>query len=212
MFLDVLPFALTLAMAGQAAPPPQAPPAPVVPAQTIAAPAQTVRPPATPPKTYKEDAVAKTQIADAITAAATDDIRVLINWGANDDERCKAFIAAQRSREVAGTFFSDEYKQAYVDVGHLDKNLDVAKMYGVKLEAGALPALTVLDQNGKVLANISSRDLASADATGFDAKKISAFLTTYKAPAPDAIAPFEAAVKQAKRDGKTVMVWFSAPW
>jgi len=198
MVLQLLP--VLLAMAGQTAlPPQQTPPPPVV------------RP---APKLYSEDADAKAAVAAAIKAADTDDIRVLINWGANDDPRCAEFAVAQRAREVNATysFFSDEYKVANVDVGHLDKNLDLAKSYGVTLEAGSLPMLTVLDDQGQVLANISSKALAAAGATGFDSAKIAAFLTQYKAPAPDAIAPFEAAVKQAKREGKTLFVWFSAPW
>lgn len=207
MVLHVLPFVVT--MIGQVAPPP---PPQTAPAQVVVAPAQVARPPATPPKTYNETADAKTLIAAAVKASATDDIRVLINWGANDDDRSKAFVAAQRARDVSPRFFLDEYKVAYVDVGHLDKNLDVARQYGAVLEHGALPALTVLDQTGKVLANISSRDLASEDGGGFDSKLISSFLTKYQAPAPDAVASFEAAVQQAKRDGKTVFVWFSAPW
>lgn len=208
MVLHLLP--VMFALAGQTAPPPP-PPVRTVPAQTIAAPAQTPRP---APKLYNETANAKDAIDAAVKAAGTDDIRVLINWGANDDARCAAYATAQRAREVNATFsfFSDEYKPVYVDVGKADKNVDLAGTYGVKLDASALPALTVLDQKGKVVANISSRDLAGADGAGFDAKKIAAFLTQYKAPASDAIAPFEAAVKQAKQEGKTLFVWFSAPW
>jgi hypothetical protein len=209
MVLQLLP--VVIALAGQTAPPPPPPPARTVPAQTIAAPAQTPRP---APKLYNETADARAAIDAAVKAADTDDIRVLINWGANDDPKCNEFATAQRAKEVNATysFFSDEYKVANVDVGHLDKNLDVARAYGVKLEAGSLPMLTVLDDKGKVLANISSKQLAAAGGTGFDPKKIEAFLTQHKAPAPDAIAPFEAAVKQAKREGKTLFVWFSAPW
>lgn len=209
MVLQLLP--VVLAMTVQAAPPPQTPPVRTVPAQTIAAPAQTPRP---VPKLYNETANAKDAIDAAVKAADTDDVRVLINWGANDDARSTAYATAQRAREVNATFnfFSDEYKPVYVDVGKADKNVDLAKAYGVTLDAAALPALTVLDQKGKVVANISSRDLAAADGTGFDSKKIAAFLTQHKAPAPDAIAPFDAAVKQAKQEGKTLFVWFSAPW
>jgi hypothetical protein len=213
MFLGVIP--VVIALTGQAAPPPQTPPPPpparVVPAQTVGAPAQTPRP---VPKLYNETANAREAIAAAVKAADTDDIRVLINWGANDNARCTAFTVAQRAKEVNATysFFSDEYKVAYVDVGRGDKNLDVAKAYGVTIDAEVLPALTVLDDKGKVLANISSRELNADNDEGFDAKKIAAFLTQHKAPAPDAIAPFEAAVKQAKQEGKTLFVWFSAPW
>jgi hypothetical protein len=212
MILRLLP--VVLAMAVQASPPPQTtppPPARVVPAQPVAAAGQTPRP---APKLYNETANAKDAIDGAVKAADTDDIRVLINWGANDNPRCAAYATAQRAKETNATFswFSDEYKPVYVDVGNADKNLDLAKAYGVKLDADTLPALTVLDQKGKVVANVSSKDLAAAEGAGFDPKKIAAFLTQYKAPAPDAIAPFEAAVKQAKREGKTLFVWFSAPW
>ncbi len=205
MVLQMLP--VLIAMAGQTAPPPPPPPVRTVPAQTIAAPAQTPRP---APKLYNEAADAKAAIETAVKAADTDDIRVLIKWGANDNARCTAYAT---TRPLATfSWFSDEYKLVRVDVGKADKNLDLARAYGAKLDPDALPALTVLDQKGKVVANISSRDLAAAGETGFDPKKITAFLTQYKAPAPDAIAPFEAAVKQAKQEGKTLFVWFSAPW
>lgn len=209
MFLRLVP--VVVMAFGQVTPPPQAVrPAVMAPAQV--APAQAAKPPAAPPKIYDEQADAKTLIATAVKSAATDGIRVLINWGANDDERSKAYIAAQRSRDVKSTFFSDEYRQVYIDVGRLDKNLDVARQYGAVLRPGKLPALTVLDDRGKVLTSISSLDLAAADGVAFDTTKISTFLSAHQAPAPDAVAPFEAAVKQAKRDGKTVFVWFSAPW
>jgi hypothetical protein len=209
MILQLLP--ILAVMAGQAPPPQTPPPVRTVPAQTVTAPAQSPRP---APKLYNETANAKELIETAVKAADTDDIRVLVSWGANDDPASTAFATVLRGREVSATyrFFSDEYKVAYVDVGHLDKNLDVARTYGVTLEAGALPVLTVLDQRGKVLASASAREFSAAESSGYDAAKIAAFLTTHKAPAPDAIAPFEAAVKQARQQGKTLFVWFSAPW
>ena len=78
---------LLVLLGGQGVPPAQVVPHPVV------APAQTPRP---VPKPYNETAVAKDAIDAAVKAADTDDIRVLINWGANDDARCAAF--ARRSR------------------------------------------------------------------------------------------------------------------
>jgi hypothetical protein len=110
-------------------------------------------------------------------------------------------------------YLSDEYRAVNVNVGHLDQNLDLAKSYGVTLKADGLPSLTVLDTSGKILANTDAAALRpDADPTGIDPAKLAAFLKSYKAPAPDAVAPFEAALKQAKQEGKTVFVWFSAPW
>jgi len=197
-----------IALAGQAAPPPtQTAPPTVRPATVQTTPAQTPRP---VPKQYDEAATAQAVIAKAVEAANTDDIRALILWGANDNPRVQAFDVARRT--VPGTFFSVEYKIGFVDVGKADRNVDVAKSYGVTLSADALPFLTVLDQKGKVVANISSRELAADTGTGFDTKKVAAFLAMHQAPAPDAIKPFEAAVVQAKKEGKTLFVWYSAPW
>jgi thioredoxin 1 len=203
MVLHLLP--LVVMMSGQSPPPPpqEVKPAIVLPAK----PAQAPR------KVYNETADAKAQIADAVKAAAGDEIRVLVNWGANDDERCAKFPALQRAPEMTATRFSDEYKLVYVDVGHLDKNLDVAQAYGANLTAGALPHFTILDQNGKVLANASATDLAvTADPAALDAAKMASFLTGHQAPAPEADGPFKAALSQARKEGKDVFLWFTAPW
>jgi hypothetical protein len=204
MVLHVLP--LVLAMSG---PSPSPPPQEVKPAIVLPRPAQAPR------KIYNETADAKTQIATAVKAAAEDGIRVLINWGANDDERCAKFPALQRAPEMTGGtgLFRDEYKVVSVDVGHLDKNLDVAQAYGAKLTAGALPHFTVLDQNGKVLANAPATDLTLAtDPAALDPGKVAALLTKHQAPAPEADGPFKAALSQARKEGKDVFLWFTAPW
>jgi len=201
MFLPVLP--VVLAMVGQAAPPGIPPPAPSVPAQVVQRPAS---------KPYNESADAQKLIDDAVKAAATDGIRVLVNWGANDDDGSMRFAKARTGREMS-TFWSDEYKVANIDVGHLDKNLDIANTFGVTLTAGDLPVLAVLDATGQVLARTSAAALKSdADTAAFDPAKIAAFLRAHQAPEPDANRLFEEAVRQAKRNGKTAFVWFSAPW
>jgi hypothetical protein len=208
MILSFLP--LVLAMSGQAPPPQQAPPQP--PQQSVPA-TPVTRPAQAPRKIYNETADAKAQVATAIAGAEESDIRVLINWGANDDERCTRFSQTQRAPEIAGPrFFSDEYKVVYVDVGHGDKNMDVAAAYGAKPAAGALPYLTVLDKAGKVLAGAPSSDMTGDDPAAFDPKKVAAFLAKYQAPAPDADPPFRAALSQAKKDGRYVFLWFTAPW
>ena len=209
MVLHLLP--LVLAMSGQAPPPQQAPPPP--PQQSVPAATVAPRPPQAPRKIYTETADAKAQIATAIAGAAESDIRVLINWGANDDERSTKFTQVQRAPEIATPrFFSDEYKLVYVDIGRLDKNMDVAAAYGATPAAGALPYFTILDAHGKVLANAAATELAGNDPATVDPTKFAAFLTKHQAPAPDADPPFRAALSQAKKDGKYVFLWFTAPW
>jgi hypothetical protein len=209
MVLHLLP--LVLAMSSQAPPPQQAPPSP--PQQSV--PTATVAPgsPRAPRKIYNETADARALIATAIAGAEESDIRVLINWGANDDERCTTLTQVQRSPEISTPrFFSDEYKLVSVDVGHLDKNMDVAATYAAKPAAGALPYFTILDAHGKVLANASAKEMAGDDPATIDPKKVAAFLEKHQAPAPEADPPFRAALSQAKKDGKYVFLWFSAPW
>jgi hypothetical protein len=203
MLLHVLP--LVLAMSGQAPPQQAPPPQQVRPAIAVARQA--------PRKIYNETADAKAQIETALKGAAEDDIRVLINWGANDDENCSKFQTAMRAEREASTKLSNEYKVVAVDVGHLDKNQDLAHTYGAALAPGALPYLTVLDKAGKVIAAHAARDFNSDDdPAAFDSKKILAFLTEHQVPSPDARPLLDAAVGRAKREDKHVFVWFSAPW
>jgi len=182
---------------------------------------QTAPPPATaaqpqqpaPPPLYNPSADAKAQIAAALKSAKEDGIRVLVTWGANDNDLSKAFAAARRNRDLA-MFFADEYKVVNVDVGNLDKNLDLAQAYGVTLTAGSLPALAVLDADGNVLARTTGGAfLAEADPAVFDVPNVAAFFKKHQAPpAPDAEPLLEAALKQANAEGKSLFVWFSAPW
>ncbi len=155
------------------------------------------------------------RMARALELADVDDIRVLINWGTDSCEPCRKFAEVSKSAEVRKTRFdSVEYHVVNVDVGsHLDKNLDLARKYGVTLKKESLPILTVLDEQGKVLTHASAPDFVAPGKPGeFDPAKVAAFFTLHQASAPDAVAPFDAAVKRAKTEGKLVFVWFSAPW
>jgi hypothetical protein len=203
MLVHVLPLVLTLAAQVTAQPPPKpAPPAP----------APVVRQAVTRPPIYPADI--KDRMARALELADADDTRVLINWGSNDCDSCRRFTETTRLPEVRQTRFeSVEYHLVNVDVGRLDKNLNLAKQYGVTLKEALLPMLTVLDQHGTVIAQASAPDFISPGKPDvFDPARVAAFFTLHQAPAPDAIAPFEAGLKRAKAEGKLVFVWFSAPW
>jgi thioredoxin-related protein len=199
-------LSLLMAMSGQAAPLPQQPPPSV-------APAIVQKAPPAPRKLYNETADAKAQIAAALKSAAEDDIRVLVNWGANDAALCATFPQVQRAPEVSRKF-ADHYKLVYVDVGRLDNNVELAKSLGATLTAGSLPHFTVLDAKGAALAQVPGSDLVTGtDPAALDANKVAAFLTKYQAPAPpDALPAFAAALARAKRENKQVFLWFAAPW
>jgi hypothetical protein len=206
MLARVLPFALiVLSVGGQTTGQPPPKPTPTFPAPVVT---QTIK----RPPLYMADV--KERMAKALELADVDDIRVLINWGTDSCQLCRTFAETTRLPEVLKTrFSSDEYHVVNVDVGNLDKNLDLAKQYGVTLKKELLPMLTVLDEHGKVLTQASAPDfLAASKPDAFDPAKVAAFFTLHQAPAPDAVAPFDAALKRAKTEGKLVFVWFSAPW
>jgi hypothetical protein len=166
-----------------------------------------------PPPIYSPDADPIAQITTALKYAKEDGIRVLLNFGSNGDESSKAFATARRSRDLA-RFFADEYRVVNVDVGALDRNLHVAQAYGLTLQAGGLPAVAVLDAEGNVLARAAGPAFRSEmDPAAHDPARIAEFLRTHKAPPPpDAEPVYDAALAQAKREGKALFVWFSAPW
>ena len=84
----------------------------------------------------------------------------------------------------------------------------------MKLAAGSLPAFTVLDgSRARPSAAPSAADFAGADPSSLDPKKVAAFLSAHQAPPPPDPEPqLTAALGQAKKDGKYVFLWFSAPW
>jgi hypothetical protein len=163
---------------------------------------------------FDEAVDAKAAIKAAVDEAASDGIRVLVTWGANDNPGSRLFLDSKKDPAIAEQpFFRDEYKSVNVNVGHLNRNTDLAKSYGAKLKADALPALTVLDAAGAVVANTNAPALRpKANPAGIDPAKVAAFLKTHQAPAPNASALFETALNQAKNENKMVFAWFSAPW
>jgi hypothetical protein len=163
---------------------------------------------------FDEMADAKAAIKTAVDEAAIDSIRVLVTWGANDNSGSKLFLESRKAPAIIEpNFFRNEYKTVNVNVGHLDRNMDLAKSYGAQLKADALPALTVLDAAGTVVSNTNASTLRpEKDPAGINPVKVAAFLKLHQAPVPNAAALFEAALNQAKNEGKMVFSWFSAPW
>jgi hypothetical protein len=87
-----------------------------------------------------------------------------------------------------------------VDVGNLDRNLDIAEKYGVTLKVGALPALAVLDAGGKILARtIGGTFLAEADPAAYDVAKLAEFFTKPGAALRPMLNSVSAALQQAER-------------
>lgn len=98
---------------------------------------------------YPASADAKREIAEAIREATAKHKRVLIVFGGNWCYDCHVLEEAFHSEEISPTM-EKSFEVVHVDIGKMDKNLDIAKEYDVPLDRG-VPAIAVVDSDGKLL-------------------------------------------------------------
>jgi hypothetical protein len=133
-----------------------------------------IRPPLNDKEIYDSAADPNKQIADALHAAAAAHKRVLVVFGGNWCFDCHVLDEAFHSPEIAPTI-GKSFEVVHLDIGHMDKNLDVAKKYDIPLDRG-VPAIAVLDSDGKLLFSQkrgefeAARSLAPEDILAFLSK------------------------------------------
>ncbi|MCC6678745.1 MAG: thioredoxin family protein [Phycisphaerales bacterium] len=196
--------------------------APVVSGEPPAAPSKAAgQPGGEKARVYDEAADAKQQIAAAIARAKKENRRVLVQWGGNWCPWCIALHGLFKSDKAIARTLMYEYEVVYVDAGKpAGKNVDLAKTYGADLAANGYPFLTILDGNGKPIANQETAALEVKDesgkskgvAAGHDPKLVLKFLEEHKASYQSAEAMVPAAIAQARAEGKVVFLHFGAPW
>jgi thioredoxin 1 len=113
---------------------------------------------------YNEAADAKLDIKQALTQATAANTPVIVVFGANWCGDCKMLDFAMKSGACA-SLLSKDFKIVKVNVGRFDKNVDVAKSYGVPLEKG-IPAVAILSTTGEVLYATRDGELADARKMG----------------------------------------------
>src|SRR5438552_7025968 len=129
---------------------------------------------------YPADADATKEIAEALKLAATDHKRVLLVFGANWCYDCHVLDRALHDG-AAGKIVSESFLLVHVDIGEVNKNLDLATQYKIPLEKG-VPAVAVLGSDGKLL--YGSRDGEFEAARKMMKKDLVAFLKQWKQAAP----------------------------
>ena len=124
---------------------------------------------ATPPEKpiYDESADAHQQVAAAIAQASKSGKNIVLDFGANWCGDCHALDAQMRQPELAG-LIAKSYVVVHIDVGTMNKNLDMARKYGIPLNKG-IPALAVLDSHGKLLYSQDQGQFEDARHLGRDA-------------------------------------------
>jgi thioredoxin 1 len=98
---------------------------------------------------YAPAANANAEIAEAVHTASASHKRVLVVFGGNWCFDCHVLDEAFHSPEIAPAL-NKSFLVVHVDIGQMDKNLDVAKKYDIPLDRG-VPAIAVLDSDGKLL-------------------------------------------------------------
>lgn len=98
---------------------------------------------------YDPNGNANQEIAEAVHKAGAEHKRVLVVFGGNWCFDCHVLDEAFHSPEIAPTL-NKSFVVVHIDIGQMDKNLDVAQKYDVPLNKG-VPAIAVLDSDGKLL-------------------------------------------------------------
>jgi thiol:disulfide interchange protein len=167
-------------------------------------------PPTKQPSVYDTTANARVQIDAALARAKRDNQRVLVMYGGNWCGWCiKLHHLLTTDKTLARTMLY-EYQWVLVDIGRFDRNVDIAAGYGADLKKNGVPFLTVLDADGKVLANQETGALEKGPQ--HDPEKVAAFLNKWKATPLDAGKVVTDALARAKADDKRIFLHFGAPW
>ena len=98
---------------------------------------------------YSETANPTADIAAALVQARREHKNVLLDFGGNWCGDCQLLDIYYRQSPNA-ELLTKYFILVHVNIGHMDKNVDVAKKYNVPINKG-VPALAVIDANGKLL-------------------------------------------------------------
>jgi len=109
---------------------------------------------------YDEAANAKADVERALAMASTTKRSVLVIFGANWCEDCRALDVSLKNTRNA-ELVAKEFVVVKVDVGNFDRNLGLAAQYGNPIKTG-IPAAVVLSPSNQVLYATRAGELSNA--------------------------------------------------
>jgi thiol:disulfide interchange protein len=125
---------------------------------------------------YNEDADPKAEIRDALATAAREHKRVILDFGGNWCGDCQV-LDIYFHRAPNDALLNANYVLVDIDIGRMDKNVDVAEKYEVPLKRG-VPALAVLDEHGRLLYSQKNGEFESM--RRMDSNSVTNFLEHWK--------------------------------
>jgi len=116
---------------------------------------------ATPlPTPYDSRRNADADLAATIAKAKASGKRVLIDLGGNWCTDCRILAGVMELPELK-PFIEEHYEVVSIDVGRMNKNMQIPARYGVTKLDG-VPTVLIVDTNGKLLNATNAADLADA--------------------------------------------------
>lgn len=164
--------------------------------------------PASPPFADKADA--KAELAKALKRAEKNNRRVLILWGENSSAPSVLVHKTLTTDASLGRKRLYEYEPVNIAIGTTNNNLDLAKQY-----QAAVNYLTILDSQGKVLANQNTVQFQIKNDGGakqLDKKALLEFLSKHEAKTLVAAKVLQEGLDQAAKTDRLVFLHFGAPW
>jgi thiol-disulfide isomerase/thioredoxin len=111
------------------------------------------------PAPYDTQADAQAEVAAAFTAARGSGRLVLLDFGANWCPDCRILAGVMDAPTVA-PWVNTHFVPVRIDVGRFNKNMDIARRYGVTVKG--IPALLVLRPDGTLLDPDGTKALSDA--------------------------------------------------
>jgi thiol-disulfide isomerase/thioredoxin len=98
---------------------------------------------------YSAEADPKAEIASALKLASYQHKRVILDFGGDWCGDCQV-LDIYFHQSPNAELVDKNFLIVHIDIGHYDKNVEVAEKYNIPLKKG-VPALAVLDSNGQLL-------------------------------------------------------------
>jgi thioredoxin 1 len=126
---------------------------------------------------YDESADAHAEVRAALAKAAQEHKRVILDFGGNWCGDCQVLDIYFHQQPNADLLMHN-FVLVDIDIGRMDKNVDVAQRYNVPLQKG-VPALAVLDSHGRLLYSQTNGEFEKM--RHMDSNSVTEFLQQWKA-------------------------------
>ncbi|SRR5271170_2341025 len=125
---------------------------------------------------YSATANAHADISQAMSTALQGHKRIILDFGGNWCGDCQVLdIYFHQPPNLA--LLEDNFVLVHIDIGHMDKNTDIAEKYDIPLKRG-VPALAVLDEHGRLLYSQKSGEFEAM--RRMDPASVTDFLNQWK--------------------------------